>query len=144
MLKPYFKLENVIDGVFNLTKTLYGLTYKENKKIEKYHPDVTIYEVYREKDFLGILYLDFHPRASKRGGAWMTSLREQSIDEKGNNIRPLVSLVMNFTPSTPDNPSLLTFDEVTTFYMSLDTVYMVFSPMLPMNRSPEPVFPETL
>ncbi len=115
MLKPYFKLENVIDGVFNLTKTLYGLTYKENKKIEKYHPDVTIYEVYREKDFLGILYLDFHPRASKRGGAWMTSLREQSIDEKGNNIRPLVSLVMNFTPSTPDNPSLLTFDEVTTF-----------------------------
>ena len=115
MLKPYFKLENVIDGVFNLTKTLYGLTYKENKKIEKYHPDVTIYEVYRGKDFLGILYLDFHPRASKRGGAWMTSLREQSIDEKGNNIRPLVSLVMNFTPSTPDNPSLLTFDEVTTF-----------------------------
>lgn len=115
MLKPYFKLENVIDGVFNLTKTLYGLTYKENKKIEKYHPDVTIYEVYRGKEFLGILYLDFHPRASKRGGAWMTSLREQSTDEKGNNIRPLVSLVMNFTPSTPDNPSLLTFDEVTTF-----------------------------
>ena len=115
MLKPYFKLENVIDGVFNLTKTLYGLTYKENNKIEKYHPDVTIYEVYREKEFLGILYLDFHPRASKRGGAWMTSLREQSTDEKGNNIRPLVSLVMNFTPSTPDNPSLLTFDEVTTF-----------------------------
>lgn len=115
MLKPYFKLENVIDGVFNLTKKLYNLTYKENSKIPVYHTDVKAYEVYRGKQFMGVLYLDFHPRASKRGGAWMTSFREQSIDAKGNNVRPLVSLVMNFTPSTPENPSLLTFDEVTTF-----------------------------
>lgn len=115
MVKPYFKLENVIDGVFKLTNKLYGITYKQNKKIQVYHQDVTVYEVYRNKNLLGILYLDFHPRASKRGGAWMTSFREQSIDAKGNNIRPLVSLVMNFTPSTPGNPSLLTYDEVTTF-----------------------------
>lgn len=115
MLKPYFKLENVIDGVFQLTKKLYNLTYKENSKIPVYHADVKAYEVYRGKQLMGVLYLDFHPRASKRGGAWMTSFREQSIDSKGNNVRPLVSLVMNFTPSTPENPSLLTFDEVTTF-----------------------------
>ncbi len=115
MVKPYFKLENVIDGVFKLTNKLYGITYKQNKKIAVYHQDVTVYEVYRNKNLIGILYLDFHPRASKRGGAWMTSFREQSIDAKGNNIRPLVSLVMNFTPSTPGNPSLLTYDEVTTF-----------------------------
>ncbi len=115
MVKPYFKLENVIDGVFKLTNKLYGITYKQNKKIQVYHQDVTVYEVYRNKNLIGILYLDFHPRASKRGGAWMTSFREQSIDAKGNNIRPLVSLVMNFTPSTPGNPSLLTYDEVTTF-----------------------------
>jgi peptidyl-dipeptidase Dcp len=115
MVKPYFKLENVIDGVFKLTKKLYGITYKQNKQIQVYHPDVTAYEVYRNKQLLGILYLDFHPRASKRGGAWMTSFREQSIDAKGNNLRPFVSLVMNFTPSTPGNPSLLTYDEVTTF-----------------------------
>ena len=115
MIKPYFKLENVIDGVFSLTKKLYGITYKPNKNIPVYHPDVTAYEVYRNKMLIGILYLDFHPRASKRGGAWMTSYREQSIDSKGNNIRPIVSLVMNFTPSTSDNPSLLTYDEVTTF-----------------------------
>lgn len=115
MLKPYFKLENVIEGVFKLTKKLFDLTYKENTKIPVYHADVKAYEVFRGKQFMGVLYLDFHPRASKRGGAWMTSFREQSVDAKGNNVRPLVSLVMNFTPSTPDNPSLLTFDEVTTF-----------------------------
>lgn len=115
MVKPYFKLENVIDGIFKLTKKLYGITYKENKNIPVYHPDVKAYEVYRNKQLLAILYLDFHPRSSKRGGAWMTSFREQSIDANGNNIRPIVSLVMNFTPSTAENPSLLTYDEVTTF-----------------------------
>lgn len=115
MLKPYFKLENVIDGVFSLTKKLYNLTYKENSKIPVYHANVKAYEVYRGKQFMGVVFLDFHPRASKRGGAWMTSFREQSMDAKGNNVRPIISLVMNFTPSTPNNPSLLTFDEVTTF-----------------------------
>lgn len=115
MLKPYFKLENVIDGVFNLALTLYDLTFVENNKIETYHPDVKAYEVYRKGKFMAILYLDFHPRDSKKSGAWMTSFREQRIDKQGNDIRPLVSLVMNFTPSTPTQPSLLTFDEVTTF-----------------------------
>lgn len=114
-LKPYFKLENVIDGVFNLASTLYQLKFVPNKSIDVYHPDVTVYEVYRENKLMAILYLDFHPRATKRSGAWMTSFREQYIDQSGNDVRPLVSLVMNFTPSTDDHPSLLTFDEVTTF-----------------------------
>jgi len=115
ILKPYFKLENAINGVFDLVSELFNLTFVTNDKIPVYHKDVTTYEVYREGKFLAVLYLDFHPRDSKRGGAWMTSFREQHFDTKGNDVRPLVSLVMNFTPSTPEQPSLLTFDEVTTF-----------------------------
>lgn len=115
MLKPYFKLEKVIDGVFGLATDLFGLTFVPNDKIQVYHPDVKAYEVYRGKQFMAILYLDFHPRDSKRGGAWMTAFREQSVDANGKDIRPLVSLVMNFTPSTADAPSLLTFNEVRTF-----------------------------
>lgn len=115
MLKPYFKLEKVIDGVFGLATDLFGLTFVPNDKIQVYHPDVKAYEVYRGQQFMAILYLDFHPRDSKRGGAWMTAFREQSVDANGKDIRPLVSLVMNFTPSTTDAPSLLTFNEVRTF-----------------------------
>ncbi len=115
VLKPYFKLENVIDGVFSLATNLYGLEFVKNPKIEVYHKDVTVYEVYRGKQFMAVLYLDFHPRATKRSGAWMTSFREQYIDKDGKDVRPLVSLVMNFTPSTASQPSLLTFDEVNTF-----------------------------
>ncbi len=115
MLKPYFKLENVIDGVFGLATDLFGLRFVPNNKIAVYHPDVKVYEVYRGQQFMAVLYLDFHPRDSKRGGAWMTAFREQFVDEKGVDHRPLVSLVMNFTPSTADAPSLLTFDEVRTF-----------------------------
>lgn len=115
MLKPYFKLENVIDGVFGLATDLFGLTFVPNEKIQVYHPDVKAYEVYRGKQFMAILYLDFHPRDSKRGGAWMTAFREQYVDAQGVDHRPLVSLVMNFTPSTAEQPSLLTFDEVRTF-----------------------------
>lgn len=115
MLKPYFKLEKVIDGVFGLATDLFGLTFVPNDKIQVYHPDVKAYEVYRGQQFMAILYLDFHPRDSKRGGAWMTAFREQSVDANGKDIRPLVSLVMNFTPSTADAPSLLTFNEVRTF-----------------------------
>ncbi len=115
MLKPYFKLENVIDGVFGLATDLFGLRFVPNNKIQVYHPDVKVYEVYRGKEFKAILYLDFHPRDSKRGGAWMTAFREQHYDKQGNDIRPLVSLVMNFSPSTEKTPSLLTFDEVRTF-----------------------------
>lgn len=114
MLKPYFKLENVIDGVFSLATTLFDLTFKANQEIQVYHPDVKVYEVYRKGEFMAILYLDFYPRDSKKGGAWMTSFREQrKVGDK--DVRPFVSLVMNFTPSTADNPSLLTFDEVRTF-----------------------------
>jgi len=114
-LKPYFKLENVIDGVFSLAENLYGLNFKLSPNIEVYHPDVKAYEVYRKGQLMAILYLDFHPRETKRSGAWMTSFREESYDQDGKRVFPLVSLVMNFTPSTAKNPSLLTFDEVTTF-----------------------------
>lgn len=115
LLKPYFQLENVIKGVFGLAGTLYDLHFELAPEIEVYHPDVKAYRVYRKEQFMAILYLDFHPRATKRSGAWMTSFREQYHDLNGNDVRPLVSLVMNFTPSTVDNPSLLSFDEVTTF-----------------------------
>lgn len=114
-LKPYFKLENVTDGIFKLANTLYGISFEEAKNVDTYHKDVKAYKVMRGKEFIAIIYLDFHPRATKRSGAWMTSFREQWIDENNQNVRPLVSLVMNFTPSTKNNPSLLTFDELTTF-----------------------------
>lgn len=115
-LRPYFKLDNVIEGVFGLATKLYGLTFTPNDTIQVYHPDVKAFEV-RNPDgsLVGILYTDFFPRASKRPGAWMTSFREQYVDEKGENVRPLVSIVMNFTKPTPDKPSLLTPYEVETF-----------------------------
>lgn len=115
MLKPYFKLENVQQGVFGLASRLYGLTFKEVSNIPKYHEDVRTFEVRdRNGDFLAILYTDFFPRESKGGGAWMTEFRGQH-QKDGQNIRPLVSIVMNFTKPTDSKPSLLTFDEVTTF-----------------------------
>ncbi len=114
-LKPYFKLENVIGGVFDLANRLYGITFKENKNIQVYHPDVKAYEVFdKDGSFLSILYLDFFPRDGKRGGAWMTEYRSQSNLE-GKSIRPIVSIVTNFTKPTETKPSLLTFYEVTTF-----------------------------
>ncbi|BBE17940.1 dipeptidyl carboxypeptidase Dcp [Aquipluma nitroreducens] len=114
-VKPYLQLEKVISGVFQLAQKLYGLGLKENKSIEVYHPDVMAYEVYNEKEeFIAVLYLDFFPRESKRSGAWMTDYRTQS-NVNGNSVRPHVSLVTNFTKSTETTPSLLTFDEVTTF-----------------------------
>lgn len=116
-LRPYFELGNVISGVFGLATRLYGITFKENKDIPVYHPDVRAYEV-TDKDgtFLAVLYADFHPRAGKQSGAWMTSYKGQWIDmATGENSRPQVSLVMNFTKPTKDKPALLTFDEVTTF-----------------------------
>ena len=117
MFKPYFKLENVKKGVFDLADRLYNIEFRENKQIEKYHPDVTVYEVYDKADgkFLAVLYMDFFPRESKRSGAWMTAFREQYIDENGNDVRPLIQLVCNFTTPTSKEPSLLTFDEVNTF-----------------------------
>ena len=117
MFKPYFKLENVKKGVFDLADRLYNIEFRENKQIEKDHPDVTVYEVYDKADgkFLAVLYMDFFPRESKRSGAWMTAFREQYIDENGNDVRPLIQLVCNFTKPTSKEPSLLTFDEVNTF-----------------------------
>lgn len=115
-LRPYFPLDNVIDGVFGLATKLYGLTFTPNDTIQVYHPDVKAYEVrYSDGSLVGILYTDFFPRASKRPGAWMTSFREQYVDEDGINVRPLVSIVMNFTKPTPEKPSLLTPYEVETF-----------------------------
>lgn len=115
MLKPYFKLENVIDGVFGLATDLYGITFKENKEIPVYHPDVKPFEVYNnDGSLLAILYTDFHPRESKRGGAWMNEFLGQ-YKRNGVDNRPHVTIVMNFTPSTETKPALLTFDEVETF-----------------------------
>ena len=114
-LRPYFELNQVIEGVFGLATRLYGITFVENKDIPVYHPDVKAYEVYDEdKSFLAVLYTDFHPRASKRSGAWMTNYKEQWIDEKGNS-RPHVSVTMNFTKPSAEKPALLTFSEVNTF-----------------------------
>lgn len=115
-LRPYFPLDNVINGVFGLATKLYGITFTPNDSIQVYHPDVKAYEVrYPDGSLVGILYTDFFPRASKRPGAWMTSFREQYVDADGVNVRPLVSIVMNFTKPTPEKPSLLTPYEVETF-----------------------------
>ena len=116
-LRPYFELSNVKKGVFGLATRLYGITFKENKDIPVYHPDVNAYEVFdKDGSFLAVLYTDFHPRAGKQGGAWMTSYKEQWIDRQtGENSRPHISLVMNFTKPTKDKPALLTHGEVNTF-----------------------------
>lgn len=114
LLRPYFELNRVIDGVYWLATELYGVSFKENHEIQKYHPDVKVYEVYDEnQQYLGLLYADFFPRSNKRGGAWMTEFRQQ-YRRDGKQVHPHVSIVMNFTPSTPDAPSLLNFDEVLT------------------------------
>lgn len=114
-LRPYFELSQVIAGVFGLATRLYGITFQENKDIPVYHPDVKAYEVFdTDGQFLSVLYTDFHPRSSKRSGAWMTSYKEQWKDENGNS-RPHVSVTMNFTKPSANKPALLTFSEVNTF-----------------------------
>ena len=116
-LRPYFELSNVIKGVFGLATRLYGITFQENKEIPVYHPDVKAYEVFdKDGSYLAVLYTDFHPRAGKQGGAWMTYYKGQWKDaETGENSRPHVSLVMNFSKPTKEKPALLTFGEVETF-----------------------------
>ena len=115
-LKPYFQLENVIEGAFDVATKLYGITFKEIHNIDKYNDEVTTYEVLDKNGaFLSLLYADFFPRAGKRPGAWMTSYREAS-NVNGNTKRPHVSIVCNFTKPTKDTPSLLTFQEVTTLF----------------------------
>ena len=116
MLRPYLELGNVIKGVFGLATRLYGITFKENKDIPGYHSDVMPYEVYdKDGSYLAVLYVDFHPRKGKRDGAWMTESQGQWIERDGTNIRPHVSLVMNFSKPTEDKPALLRLGEVETF-----------------------------
>ena len=116
ILKPYFKLENVIDGVFEIANRLYDLNFEEVDTIEKYHPDVKTYNVTdNDGNFISVFYADYHPRKGKRNGAWMTSYKSQQI-KNGINQRPHVSIVCNFTKPTATKPSLLTFNEVTTLF----------------------------
>lgn len=117
MLRPYLKLSRVKEGVFGLATRLYGITFKENTDIPVYHKDVNAYDVFdKDGKFLAVLYTDFHPREGKRSGAWMTSYKDQWIDEAtGENSRPHVSIVMNFTKPTKEKPALLTFSELETF-----------------------------
>ena len=116
MLRPYFELSKVIEGVFGLANKLYGITFKENKDISVYHEDVKAYEVFdKDGSYLAVFYADFHPRKGKQGGAWMTEYQGQWIDKKGENVRPHVSVVMNLTKPTAEKPALLTLGEVETF-----------------------------
>ena len=126
MLRPFFELSKVIDGVFGLANRLYGITFKENKDIPVYHSDVKAYEVFDEDgSFLAVFYADFHPRKGKQGGAWMTEYQGQWMERKdvkkpfgpenSKNVRPHVSVVMNLTKPTEEKPALLTLGEVETF-----------------------------
>ena len=115
ILKPYFRLEYAEKAVFDLASSLYGISFRQNFTIPIYNPDVKTFEVYdRDGSLLSLLYTDYHPRPGKSGGAWMTSYRDQRITD-GSDIRPLISIVANFTRSTESTPALLTFNELTTF-----------------------------
>ena len=116
MLRPFLQLDKVIKGVFGLAGKLYGIRFEENTEIPVYHPDVKAYEVFdKDGSFLAVFYADFFPRKGKQGGAWMTEFQGQWIDHQGRNIRPHVSVVMNFTKPTAEKPALLTLGEVETF-----------------------------
>ncbi|HHU46642.1 MAG TPA: M3 family metallopeptidase [Bacteroidales bacterium] len=115
VIRPYLSLENVKEGIFTVCDKLYGISFKENNELPKYHPDVETYEVMENDQVIAILYLDFFPRESKRSGAWMTNFREQYVKD-GKNVIPIVSLVCNFTKPTAEVPSLLNFDETSTFF----------------------------
>ena len=116
LLRPYFELSQVTKGVFGFATRMYGLRFVPNHDAQVFHPEVEVYDVTDEDGrAVGMLYVDFFPRATKQSGAWMTSFREQYIDANGNDVRPLVTLTMNFTRPTPTKPSLLTVREVETF-----------------------------
>ena len=116
MLRPYFELSKVKQGVFGLATRLYGITFHKNPNVPVYHPDVEAYDVIdQDGRYLALFYCDFHPRTSKKSGAWMTSFKEQWKDKKGNNSRPQVSIVMNLSKPTDTKPALLTLGEVETF-----------------------------
>ena len=114
-LKPYFQLEKVQEAVFGLAGTLFGLEFKEINDVQKYHEDVKTYEITENGNVKALLYADYHPRKGKRAGAWMTSYKNQ-YKKDGENSRPHISVVCNFTKPTKDTPSLLTFQEVTTLF----------------------------
>lgn len=116
-LRPYFNLDSALSGVFTVSNKLYGLNFKLRNDIPKYHADAVVYEVTEvNNNTLGILYMDFHPRASKRSGAWMSSYRKEYKNEKGERIPPIITVVCNFTKPTTNRPALLTFDEVNTLF----------------------------
>jgi peptidyl-dipeptidase Dcp len=116
-IRQYFELNTVRDGIFMVTNKLWGLVYVERNDIPKYHKDVQAYEVLdNDGSHLGILFMDFHPRDNKKGGAWMSAYRSQHIDKDGNYVSPIITLVCNFSPPSADKPSLLTYDEMTTFF----------------------------
>lgn len=115
-ISQYFEINNVRDGIFMLVDKLWGLEFEQREDIPVYHPDATAWEVFDNGEHLGILYMDMHPRASKRGGAWMSSFRKQHVDEDGKFVHPVITIVCNFTAPTGNKPALLTFDEMTTFF----------------------------
>lgn len=116
-LRAYFPLEQVTKGLFDVVNKLWGVTLKQRTDIPVYHEDVQVYEVFEaDGKHRGLVYMDFFPRESKRGGAWMTSFRKQHIDAKGNYVYPIVTIVGNFRKPTQDTPALLSFDEVSTYY----------------------------
>lgn len=116
LIRPYFSLKNVRDGIFMVCQNLYGITFHENKNIPVYEESVEAFEVKEGDKVIAILYMDYHPRESKRSGAWMTNFREQYVTREGENCIPVVSLVMNFTAPAGDKPSLLNFDQTETFF----------------------------
>jgi peptidyl-dipeptidase Dcp len=115
-VRPYFSVSNVTDGMFYVAGRLYNLEFSERTDIPKYHPDVKTFEVKRDNKHVGILMIDYYPRASKRGGAWCNGLRPQRIDEKGKFVTPIVSMVTNFTPPSGNDPALLTSEEASTLF----------------------------
>lgn len=116
-IRQYFELNTVRDGVFMVVERLFGLQFIERNDVPKYHADATVYEVLEaDGSHRGILYMDFHPRQSKRGGAWMSSYRSQQIARDGKYIHPVITIVCNFSPPSASQPSLLTYDEMTTFF----------------------------
>lgn len=115
-VRPYFSVNNVTDGMFYVANKLYGLEFSERTDIPRYHPDVKTYEVKRDNKHVGILMIDYYPRASKRGGAWCSGMRAQRLDEKGDQVTPLVSMVTNFTPPSGDGPALLSPEEASTLF----------------------------
>ena len=117
LLKPYLSLDKAVEGMFTVAHKLYGLHFTPTEEVEKYHPEVQTYKVTDENgNYLALFYTDFFPRAGKRNGAWMTSYKEQYIDKQGNDSRPHISIVCNFTRPTDTAPSLLTFGELTTLF----------------------------